>query len=511
LLFAIIVCALHDTDDDCCALHDTDDDVYALHDTDDDVYALHDTDDAQSAARPHRPLLPSSSSSVLLLVDGQGKVVFVDPRRKLFEVISLGPVHRIVQLNSCDDAVASRHTSRHRHHSSHDHNNCNSHTSGKEGPHKEHGGDEGEHPNYIPSLSSSSSSSSSVIRRMDNVFLFLSIHNHTCDSHQQLVTIFRKTQLLQDYRVHSEDSMDVQHSQLWIPMELLRPSDMIAKADNEERVASSPLIQPDHMEERSVTMASLSIRLPHLESNAMLIHIDVLSSMYLHPNADFQLPSSSFSTGSNRYFLSNRQPIQTSIFEAILHALIRLSKKSSTSAMPTAEITESAGDRYALAAAARLSIAICTSDGGYSCWRDDGNDSDSGTLYSCTKDTSLMMRVLREVLQQNLLCSRRGRRSYSASFLSHLELTTKRMIESSLSSQQRSTNAPRYSHHHHLGIPSDYNEGIQRYVDFTRHLSSLDPLLLCELVSRLGRKLEPSTSKLLFPINIGSVNYDVAL
>ena len=193
-------------------------------------------------------------------------------------------------------------------------------------------------------------------------------------------------------------------------------------------------------------MSSLSIRLPHLESSAMLIHIDALSSIYLHPNADFQLPSS-FSTGSNRYFLSNRKPLQTIIFEAILHALIRLSKRSSsTSTMSTG------GERDAVAAAARLSIAICTSDGGYSCWRDNDNDDDdsgSGTLYSCTKDTSLMLRVLKEVLQQNLLCSTRGRRSYSASFLSHLELTTKRMIESSLSSQQRSTNAPPYNHHHH--------------------------------------------------------------
>ena len=461
----------------------------------------------------------SSSSSALLLVDGQGKVVFVDPRRKLFNVIALGPVHRIVQLNSSSSyAGASRHS------------RCNHHN------HKEHGGDEGEHPNYIPP---SSSSPASVIRRMDNVFLFLCIHNRTCDSHEQLVNIFRKTQLLQQYKIHSEDSMAVEHSQLWIPIELQRPSDniMIATADDDEDIVGSPSIRPSYTEEQSgkrrmtmmtrTMMASLSIRLPPLESNAMLIHIDTLSSLYLQSNGDFffsHLPVLPFLMRPNRYFLSNRKSLQTSIFEATLHALIRLSKKMSSSSsttqqqataspMPTRIADESEGGGDSNASAARLSIAICTSDddNGYSCWRDDDNGSSQHCCYT-EEDTSLMQRVLKEVLQLKLLCCTRGRRSYSASFLSYLELSTKQMIESS---QRRSSKASlpyhhrqhHRQHHHHLGIPSydGIDEGMQRYVDFTRHWSSLDPLLLCELVSRLGRKLEPSTSKLLFPIHIGRV------
>lgn len=72
------------------------------------------------------------------------------------------------------------------------------------------------------------------------------------------------------------------------------------------------------------------------------------------------------------------------------------------------------------------------------------------------------------------------RSSETAYFLSHLEFEVKKLTDS-----------------------GSFHPAMPQYSCFTSFLYRFEPLLLTELMSRLGRKLEPSVSKKLFPVHLG--------
>ena len=88
--------------------------------------------------------------------------------------------------------------------------------------------------------------------------------------------------------------------------------------------------------------------------------------------------------------------------------------------------------------------------------------------------------ILLENILSHILNSLHSKCRTTTNFLSQLELDTKYMIENI---------AHKNELHSHFSM-------------LTSYLSSNSSLLLCELISRLGRKLEPSISKHLYPFCI---------